>query len=171
MDEIAAAAGVSRTVLYRHYATKDALAAACIGESRVHLVELTRTAIAAAATPEDALRTATREALTFVQAHARLYGVFLSEGALSASEAHAEAERTRSEIEEIFGDVLAALTPGASRSLTVTHARVLVGALDRIAQTLPSEPRSTDVPAVAEQVVDLVCFGLRAAAPSDRSSG
>jgi AcrR family transcriptional regulator len=163
MDDIAHRAGVSRTVLYRHYDSKDALAAACLAKTRSHLGEL-MAAVFSAAEPvntRDAVVEGARAAFTFIRTHARLYSVFLAEGTLSASAAQTEAEGLRRDVERLAAQLLRNAAPQANAARVTLFARALVGASERIAQGLALELASEHaVDQAVDFLADIIWAGL-----------
>lgn len=163
MDEIAHRAGVSRTVLYRHYDSKDSLAAACLAKTRNHLRELMTAAFPPSRPPDtsDAVAEGARAAFTFIRTHARLYSVFLAEGTLTASAARTEAEGVRRDVEDLAVRLLRAASPEANQARVTLFARAVVGASERIAQGLAMELASErDVDEAVDFLADMIWTGL-----------
>ncbi|MCV7232397.1 TetR/AcrR family transcriptional regulator [Mycobacterium branderi] len=135
MNEIARRAGVTRAILYRHYASKDELAAACLAASRRRLQEMVRDDTGVPE-PLEAIHIAARRIVGFIGEHSRLFLIFLADDTFSGSKARAEAEAIRDDLERAAARALMRAAPAADPALTELIARGLVGAGSRIAEGL-----------------------------------
>lgn len=169
MDDIAARAGVSRTVLYRHYDSKDALAAASLARSRAYLKRLldlesllgAGSSFSVEADAKAAVIVGARAAFTFIRANARLYSVFLAEGTLTSSPAQAEAEGVRTDVEELAVRLLRQAKPEAEEARLRICARAMVGASERLAQGLALESATElEIDETVSVLVELAWAGL-----------
>src|SRR3954471_16258736 len=71
MEEIAVRVGVSKPMLYEYFGSKEGLPLATIGRARTELFETTASAIQAAETAEDKLRSGYLAYFRFNEAHRR----------------------------------------------------------------------------------------------------
>jgi AcrR family transcriptional regulator len=162
VDDIARHAGVTRTVLYQHYSSNDELAAASLSGS---LLKLHRIIDEATATGDDIyrrLQTIVRNAMAFISHGGPLCRALLADGALTGTKAGHQAESIRRNMDALVVDLLHELGYATDSAQTVIHARAIVGAAERVAETLaapPTDRAKTD--ATADAVLDLFWRGLR----------
>lgn len=161
MDDIARHAGVTRTVLYQHYSSKDDLAAASLSGSRRKLHRIIDDAAATSNDPYHRLQSTLRNAMAFISQGGPLYSVLLADGVLTGTKACHQAESIRRDMDALVVDLLHDLGYANADPQTVIHARAIVGAAERVAETLaaaPADRAQTD--AMADAVLDLVWHGL-----------
>ncbi|WAY19746.1 TetR/AcrR family transcriptional regulator [Mycolicibacterium fortuitum] len=161
MDDIAQHAGVTRTVLYQHYSSKDDLAAASLYKSRRKLHQIIGEAAGTADDPYHRLQAILRNTMAFVSDGGPLYSVLLADGALAGTGAGRQAELIRNDMESLVVDLLTEVGYGRDSAHTAMYARAIVGATERVAQALaapPTDRAQTD--AMADGVLDLVWHGL-----------
>lgn len=150
MSEIARRAGVTRAILYRHYTSKDELAAACLAASRRHLQTLVD-AGADGLDPREAMRAASRRVMRFIGEHSRLFSIFLADDTFAGSEVRAEAEAIRDDLERAAGAALRRVAPELDPAVVQLIARGLVGAGSRVAEGLDW---TNSTPAELDQIAD-----------------
>lgn len=113
IDDIAAAAGISKGLLYHYFPTKRAFYTACVGEAAAQLLEAIYSAAKPDADPMDQLDGAITAYLDYVEAHARAYANLMISGVSVDEECRAIVDETRAKlIEELLSGM------GESVSLT-----------------------------------------------------
>ena len=113
IDDIAAAAGISKGLLYHYFPTKRAFYTACVSEAAAQLLEAIYSAAKPDAEPMDQLDGAITAYLDYVEAHARAYANLMISGVSVDEECRAIVDETRAKlIEELLSGM------GESVSLT-----------------------------------------------------
>ncbi|WAY19751.1 TetR/AcrR family transcriptional regulator [Mycolicibacterium fortuitum] len=150
MSEIARRAGVTRAILYRHYTSKDELAAACLAASRRYLQTLVDSD-AGDLDPREAMRAGSRQVMRFIGEHSRLFSIFLADDTFTGSEVRAEAEAIRDDLEQAARAALRRAAPDVDPAAAQLIARGLVGAGSRVAEGLDW---THSTPAELDQIAD-----------------
>ncbi|GAA3583041.1 TetR/AcrR family transcriptional regulator [Kribbella ginsengisoli] len=97
MDDIAAAVGVSKPLVYQYYGSKDGLFLACLSRLRAQLLDTVSDAVLAAADPEQAMYAGFVAWFTFLDEHPSAWSVMVDEGMLAAGPAAQAADEVRAE--------------------------------------------------------------------------
>ncbi|MDX6264946.1 MAG: hypothetical protein QOH84_6634 [Kribbellaceae bacterium] len=97
MDDIAAAVGVSKPLVYQYYGSKDGLFLACLSRLRAQLLDAVSDAVLAAPDPEQAMYAGFVAWFTFLDEHPRTWSVMVDEGMLTAGPAATAADEVREE--------------------------------------------------------------------------
>jgi AcrR family transcriptional regulator len=163
MDQVAERVGVTKPVLYTHFGSKEGLLLACIGRARAELLDVTSTAAASAADPEEMLRRGTRAFFDYLQANAPAWRLLYSESSV-AGEA---LEGIRAQQTDFIAALLAAQAPGTDPQRLQGWALVIVGACERLALWRGANP-AVSAEQATEYLMDLVWTGLAGAAQSSR---
>jgi AcrR family transcriptional regulator len=163
MDQVAEHVGVTKPVLYTHFGSKHGLLLACIGRARAELLEVTSTAAASAAEPEEMLRRGTRAFFEYLERNAPAWTIMYSESTV-AGEA---LEGIRAQQTDFIATLLAGQAPGADAARLQGWAQVIVGACERLAHWR-SRDRTVTAEQATEYLMDLVWSGLAGAAQSSR---
>jgi AcrR family transcriptional regulator len=158
MEEIAVRVGVSKPMLYEYFGSKEGLLLATIGRARTELFETTATAIQAAGTAEDKLRSGYLAYFRFNEAHRRAWLVLLQEPVLNRGAA-GEIEATRRQQTDLITAQMEQLAPDRPRRDLEAYAEMIVGASERLALW---RMRNTQVSVeeAARQMMDLTWHGL-----------
>ena len=80
MDEIAAASGISKPMLYEYFGSKEGLFLACVERARGRLFEEIASAVRGAEEPETALRAGVEAFLAFADTQRETWTVLFAEG-------------------------------------------------------------------------------------------
>lgn len=161
MDQVAERAGVTKPVLYTHFGSKEGLLLACIARARAELLEVTSTAAASAADPEEMLRRGTRAFFDYLERNAPAWRLLYSEPTV----ADAAMEGIRAQQTEFIAGLLGAQKPGTDPQRLRGWAEVIVGACERLAIWRNSNPAVTSELATS-YLMDLVWTGLAGTAQS-----
>jgi AcrR family transcriptional regulator len=158
MEEIAVRVGVSKPMLYEYFGSKEGLLLATIGRARPELFETPATAIQAAGTAEDKLRSGYLAYFRFNEAHRRAWLVLLQEPVLNRGAA-GEIEATRRQQTDLITAQMEQLAPDRPRRDLEAYAEMIVGASERLALW---RMRNTQVSVeeAARQMMDLTWHGL-----------
>lgn len=161
MDSIAAAAQISKPMLYLYYGSKEELFGACLDRELRRFVETVRTDIDFQQPPKDMLRNTIRAFLRYIDANRASWIVMYTQATSSQAFAHTVREG-RERIIELVGRLLRAGTrkpePGLDFELMAV---ALVGAGEAIASRVSTG--DTDVDEAGELMIDLFWRGLKEA--------
>jgi AcrR family transcriptional regulator len=102
MDDVAAAVGVSKPLIYQYYGSKDGLFLACLSRLRAHLLDAVSDAVLAAPDPEQAMYAGFVAWFTFLDEHPRAWSVLVDEGMLAAGPAAQAADEVRDEFVDLI---------------------------------------------------------------------
>lgn len=172
MDEIAAVAGTSKTVLYRHFADKDQLYLAVT--EAVHVLIARDLAASIARTGGTDGGTDTRAAvaaavdayLALVERDPEVYRFVVERPLLAGGQSPGDADPVRGLVQLVgrqVGQTLAAAGVPAGRAATWGHA--LVGMVRAAADEWIDSPSPAPRHVLVEQLVDLAWGGLTASVP------
>lgn len=168
MDSIAAAAQISKPMLYLYYGSKEELFGACLDRELRRFVESVRTDIDFQQSPKDMLRNTIRSFLRYIDANRASWIVMYTQATSSQAFAHTVREG-RERIIELVGRLLRAGTrkpePGLDFELMAV---ALVGAGEAIASRVSTG--DTDVEEAGQLMIDLFWRGLKEA-PGGRDGG
>ena len=132
MDEIAAAAGITKPMLYRYFGSKEGLYAAYVRTSGLELVAAVRAPETRGEAPEVRLRAGLRAFLSYVEAHRSGWAVLHGE-----ITARANAQIAR-EVAELRGRIVRMLSTVFADE---AFAHAFVGATESLATWWASQPR------------------------------
>jgi AcrR family transcriptional regulator len=151
MDEIAAASGISKPMLYEYFGSKEKLFLACVERARGRLFEEIARAVRGRDEPEQALRAGIEAFLVFADQQRTTWSVLFGEGG-SFNEA---AAAIRSEQAGLIAQLLREL-PGWERDPDAEEldalAHIFVGAAEAIALWALDRPEVT-IERVAEHLM------------------
>jgi len=167
MDTIAAAAQISKPMLYLYYGSKEELFGACLNREMTRFIEVVRAGINFEQSPKDMLRNTIVEFLRFIDANRASWIVMYTQATNSQAFAH-----TVREGREQFIQLVARLVRTGSRTPRpdVEHemmAVALVGAGEAMANRVSTG--DIDVDEAARLMIDLFWRGLKGA-PADRDA-
>lgn len=159
MDSIAAAAQISKPMLYLYYGSKEELFGACLNRELRRFVEEVRTGIDFQQAPKDMLQNTIRSFLRYIDANRASWIVMYTQATSSQAFAHTVREG-RERIIELVGRLLRAGTrnpePGVDFEMMAV---ALVGAGEAIASRVSTG--DTDVDEAGELMIDLFWRGLK----------
>lgn len=159
MDSIAAAAQISKPMLYLYYGSKEELFGACLDRELRRFVDTVRTGIDLKQNPKDLLRNTIRAFLRYIDANRASWIVMYAQATSSQAFAHTVREG-RERIVELVSRVLRAGTrnpePGVDFDMMAV---ALVGAGEAVASRISTG--DTDVDEAGEMMINLFWRGLK----------
>jgi AcrR family transcriptional regulator len=163
MDDVAEAAGVTKPVLYQHFASKRDLYLELVEDVGTRLMDAVVAATRAAGHPHGQVEAGFRAYFSFVADHANAFRLLFGGGGLQPDAAFAAvAER----VEEAMADTIAELI---DVDLDAEHRRLLahgvVGLAEGTSRLWLREGLSLDPSRLARWVADLAWAGLRGLHP------
>jgi AcrR family transcriptional regulator len=173
MDEIAAAVGVTKPLLYNYFGNKEQLYIACMEQAGDGLTATVADAVGAAASPGDALGAGVRAFFAFLDSDRAAWAVLFDETLPQSGDVADRVAEYRGRIVALVsGSMLAQLSERrrkAARTEVEALSTALLGAAEALARWwLRTEALSAD--AAAELLIATVEPGLRArSAPSQAS--
>ncbi len=134
MDDVAAAVGVTKPLLYNYFGNKERLYLACLGRTADALIGGLTDAFTRASDPGEGLRDAVRAFFAFVEADRASWQVLYDE-TLPAGGAIAEhLDAYRAQATALVGAALQALEPGPEPALVPGMAHALLGAVESLSR-------------------------------------
>ena len=167
MDEVAAAVGVTKPLLYTYFGNKEQLFLACMRPAGDALVETVARAVAPADSPAEALRAGVHAFFAFVDADRRAWRVLFDETLHASGVLDASASQQRERLTALIAANQLARLPAERREAARAEIEGLSAALLAAAEALARWWLRTEaMPAAeaAELLVRTVEPGLRAAA-------
>jgi AcrR family transcriptional regulator len=132
MDEIAAASGISKPMLYEYFGSKEGLLLACVERARGRLFEEIAAAVRQADQPERALRAGVEAFLSFADAQRATWVVLFGEGGRFGETAGAIRAEQSGLIAQLLRELPGwAAEPDAEQLDAIAH--VFVGAAEAVA--------------------------------------
>jgi AcrR family transcriptional regulator len=116
MDDIAAASGITKPMLYSYFGSKEGLYLACIDRAARPMIEALRAAVVAEEDPARRLWAGTRAYLGWVGEHREIWARFFVEASARGGAPAARVEELGREL----GQTLAELFTGTARAAGVT---------------------------------------------------
>lgn len=156
MDDVAAAAGVTKPVVYDHFGSKDGLVAALVEAAGHELAAAVMTSRIAATNPEDALARGLRAYFRFMRTRRKSWTSLLTETAGATAGAAAALERVRDEQAELIARLLADDVAGCDLRRARWYAQIVVGASERLA----TRPGAASVETLTRHMMDILWLGL-----------
>jgi AcrR family transcriptional regulator len=169
MDTIAAAAQISKPMLYLYYGSKEDLFGACLNRELGRFIDAVRADIDFSQSPKDLLRNAIGSFLRYIDANRASWIVMYTQAISSQAFAHTVREG-REQIIELVAELVRAGTrtprPDAEHQMTAV---ALVGAGEGMANRLGTD--DIDVDEAAELMIDLFWHGLRGREAATEAGG
>jgi len=166
MDDVAAAAGVTKPLLYAYFGNKERLYLACMRRAGDAMLATVGAAIAAADTPTDALRRGLRAFFDFVEADRDAWRVLFDETQPAGGELARGVADYRERLLALVAETQLALIPPASRDRAATDvealANALLGASEALARWWLRTPGAMPAADAAQLLIATVEPGLQA---------
>jgi len=165
MDDVAAAVGVTKPLLYAYFGNKDRLYLACMAPAGEALVRTVVDAVAAADGPADALRLGLHAFFTFVDSDRDAWRVLYDETVPASGEVALRVAEYRERLTALVSQALLAQMPPRRRARARTEVEALSTALLGASEALARWwLRAGVIPAAdaAELLIATVEPGLRA---------
>ncbi len=165
MDSIAAAARISKPMLYLYYGSKEELFGACLSRELARFIDTVRAEINAGQNAKDLLRNVILAFMRYIDANRASWIVMYTQA--TSSQAFAQTVREgRERINELVAELLRAGTRNPEPDTDFDMMAVaLVGAGEAVANRLSTG--DTDVDGAAELMINLFWRGLKGA-PAQR---
>ena len=175
MDEIAAAVGVTKPLLYTYFGNKERLYLACMEPAGEALLATVLDAVAAADDPPDALRRGLRAFFAFVDADRDAWRVLFDETLPASGEVANRVVEYRERLTAMVAELLVARLPRGRANRAATEVEALSTALLGASEALARwwlRTNAMPATAAAELLIETVMPGLRArGAASPHPSG
>lgn len=159
VNDVASAAGVTRTLVYKYFKDTDEIYLACVRSARSELEERFATAALAEVAPDAQLRAGLTAYFEFVQTRAPLWDLLYGAGAAVAGGVAAESVALRYETAEKIALLIQAALPGQPAESVSAIAHVISGAAEQLAKWWRRHPE-VSLPDVVEHVMTAVWGGL-----------
>jgi AcrR family transcriptional regulator len=159
VNDLASAAGVTRTLVYKYFKDTDEIYLACVRAARSELEDRFATAALAATSPEAQLRAGLTAYFDFVQTRAPLWDLLYGAGAAVAGGVAADSSDLRYGTAEKIALLIQAALPAQPAESVSASAHVISGAAEQLAKWWRRHP---EVPLedVVEHVMTAVWGGL-----------
>ncbi len=161
MEDIAEQAGVTKPIVYDHFGSKDGLVAAVVMRAGAILGEAVLGAVAAAASPEQAVAEGLTAYFRFIEERRTSLHSLLSEGVAPGTEAAAALERVRGQQADMIAALLLEHSEQATPAEAQLYAQIVVGATERLA-TRPGVTEPPSVEILTRHVMDVIWCGFAA---------
>jgi AcrR family transcriptional regulator len=176
MEEIAAAVGVTKPLLYNYFGNKERLYVACMERAGDALTTTVAEAVAATSNPADALGAGIHAFFAFLDSDRAAWAVLFDETQPNAGEVAERVAEYRGRIIEFVSASMLAQLPPHSRDGARTEVEALSTALLGAAEALARwwlRTEAVSAEAAAELLISTVEPGLRArsAAPTSNPTG
>jgi AcrR family transcriptional regulator len=155
VEDIAVAAGVTRTLIYKYFADKDEIYLECLRAARAELDAAVVAAAGGAESPEEQLRSGLRAYFVFVRDRGSTWDVLFGGGSAVAGRVADAASRHRYDTAEVIAGLVRAAAPGLDQESASTYAHAISGAGEQAAKWWRRHPH---VP--AEVMVDRLMGAL-----------
>ena len=163
MDDIAAAAGVTKPVLYQHFTSKRELFAELLGEVGRDLQETITKAVAAADGPREMVELGFSAYFSYVNQHRDAFQLFYG-GSMARDEEFAEVvNQTESAVAALVAALIEIEGLSAEQRRVMGHG--IVGMIEGASIHWLRSNSDADPDALAHQLADLAWRGLRGVQP------
>jgi AcrR family transcriptional regulator len=165
MDEIAAAVGVTKPLLYNYFGNKERLYIACMEQAGDSLIKTVGAAIAETASPGDAMGAGVRAFFAFLDSDRAAWAVLFDETLPSSGEVAEKVSSYRGQIIQLVSVSLLAQIPEGSRAAYRVEIEALSAALLGAAEELARwwlRTEAISAGEAAELLVSTVEPGIRA---------
>jgi AcrR family transcriptional regulator len=167
MEDVAAAVGVTKPLLYAYFGNKERLYLACMEPGAQALREEVAGAVADAVRPADALELGVRAFFSFVDRDRDAWRVLFDETLPSGGEIARRAAEHRAQLEDVVARLVVARLPRSRRGRAAVEAEALSTALLGAAESLARwwlRTGALSAAEAAELLIETVEPGLRARA-------
>jgi len=158
---VAAAAGVTRTLIYKYFRDTDELYLSCLRSARAELEEAFATAALAHEAPREQLRAGVTAYFEFVRTSRHRWDLLYGTGAAVAGPLAAEAAALRYATAERIALLVGAAAPQTEPEVASAAAHVISGACEQLAKWWHEHPELT-TEALVDHFMTVVWGGLEA---------
>jgi AcrR family transcriptional regulator len=156
MDEVAAAVGVTKPLLYNYFGNKDGLVLAMLGPASERLVATVVGAVESSTSPAGALRAGMGAFFAYVDEDREAWRVLFDESLPSTGEVAQRVAQERRRLSALVSQTLLARIPVHARERSRAEVEGLSVALLGAAESLARWWLTTDGELTAEQVAELL---------------
>jgi len=169
MDEVAAAVGVTKPLLYNYFGNKERLYLACLGRTADALTTCVTNALTEPGDPGEGLRAGLRAFFAFVESDRASWQVLYDETLPQGGQIAEHIDAYREQLTGLVGAALRELDPAPDPVLLPGMAHALLGAVESLSRWwLRDEAGDLTAAETAEAIIALVGPGL--ARPARRGS-
>jgi AcrR family transcriptional regulator len=165
MDEVAAAVGVTKPLLYTYFGNKERLYLACMEPAADELRDAVASAVAEAERPADALEPGVQAFFSFVDRDRDAWRVLFDETLPAGGEVARRVAEHREQLESVVAGLVVARLPGRRRGRAAVEVEALSTALLGAAESLARwwlRTGALSAEEAAELLIETVEPGLRA---------
>jgi AcrR family transcriptional regulator len=165
MDDVAAAVGVTKPLLYIYFGNKERLYLACMEPAARELQDAVASAVAEAERPADALAPGVRAFFDFLHSDRDAWRVLFDETLPAGGEVARRVAEHRAQLEAVVTELVVARLPGRRDGHAAVEAEALSTALLGAAESLARwwlRTGALTAEEAAELLIDTVEPGLRA---------
>lgn len=159
VNDVASAAGVTRTLVYKYFKDTDEIYLACVRSARSELEERFASAALAETSPEAQLRAGLTAYFDFVRTRAPLWDLLYGAGAAVAGAVAGESASLRYETAEKIALLIQAALPDHPAESVSAIAHVVSGAAEQLAKWWRRHPE-VPMTAVVDHAMTAVWGGL-----------
>ncbi|WP_182376848.1 TetR/AcrR family transcriptional regulator [Nocardioides sp. WS12] len=159
VDDIAAEAGVTRTLIYKYFADKDEIYLECVRVAREALDGAMVSAAAQHDAPEQQLRAGFHAYFGFVRDGGSKWDVLFGGGAAATGSVADAAAAFRYQTVEVITALLRAGAPKLAEDAAMTYAHAISGAAEQAAKWWRRNP-DTSIDTLVERMMDVLWAGL-----------
>ncbi len=166
VEDIAAAAGVTRPLIYKYFADKDAVYLECLRRARVELDDALSAAAGHVEGAEARLRAGFHAYFTFVRDRGSTWDVLFGGGAAIAGPVAEEAAELRYQTAELIAVLVRDAAPSIAADAASTYAHALSGAAEQTAKWWRRHPE-VDEDTVVGRLMETIWTGLERTSQPD----
>ena len=163
VDDIASAAGVTRTLVYRYFADKDEIYLECVRSARQELEEAFVAAALAQSAPEDQLCAGIGAYFAFVRDRGQRWDMLFGAGSAVAGAVAGEVADLRYETAEKISGLVGAAIPSLAGDEASAYAHAISGACEQLAKWWRRHP-AVGLNAVTDRAMTAIWAGLASVA-------
>jgi AcrR family transcriptional regulator len=141
LEDIAAAAGVTRPLIYNYFADKDELYLECLHAARAELDAAIVTAAGAQSQPREMLRAGMTAYFTFVQDRGKRWEMLFGGGIAVAGAVAARAEQLQFETVEKVAALIHVVIPDLAPVTAIAYAHTISGSAQQLAKWWRHQPQ------------------------------
>lgn len=161
IDDIASAAGVTRTLVYKYFPDKDAIYLECIRAARAELEQAFIAAAIAQVTPEAQLRAGIGAYFSFVRDRGQRWDMLFGSGSAVAGAVAAEVGDLRYDTADKIAALVSAAAPHLDAESASAYAHAISGATEQLAKWWRRHP-DVALEAVVDHCLNAIWTGLEA---------
>ena len=165
VDDIARAAGVTRTLIYKHFADKDEIYLECVRTARAELEELFIAAAVAQETSEQQLRAGIAAYFAFVRDGEQRWDMLFGGGSAVAGTVATEAADLRYDTAEKIATLVRAAAPHVDDELASATAHAISGTCEQLAKWWRRHPE-VELDTLTDHCMHVLWSGIAAIAES-----